>query len=179
MKKLIVIGLLLLMCFTVVAPAVADVDISKMSEKELLDLRVKINARLKEISGDSNIIYKNKTATIQWKGVVVNNFGYIQNSMIITNNTKKPLYFKLDKMSYNGFQITASNSGIFGEAIEAGMSYLTTSAMMNLVDKSNLEAVGIKDVSEINDVFFEISFYTSKDWNAEPIKTKKIRISIP
>lgn len=179
MKKMIALCLIVLMCFAVFTPVIADVDISNLSEEELLDLQARINARLKEKSGDSNIIYDSKTAKIQWIGVISNGSRNIQNSMIITNNTENLLYFEISKVAYNGFQFTMANSGICREAIEPGMSYLTSSAYLFLITKADIEAVGIKDASEITDVFFEIRFYTNREWNAEPIDTEKIRLSIP
>ena len=179
MKRRIAFGLLMIMCFAIFMSANAEVDLSKMSKEELLDLRVQINARLNELSGESIIILDSKEVKIQWKDVIVNNFGYIQNSMIITNKTKKPIYFSISKVAYNGFQITMTNQGISFEAIDPDMSYLTSSAFEFLIEKSSLEAVGINDIRDINDVSFEISFYKDNNFSSKPFKTEKIRLSLP
>lgn len=179
MKRVFSFVLILMLFLVVLSSANADIDITKMSKDELLDLQVQINARLKEINGDSKIIYDGKEAKIQWVDVIVNQFGYVQNSMIITNKTNEPLYYSFDNVAFNGFQVAMTNAAISFESITPNMSFLTSSAFEYLFEKSNLEMVGINDISNINDVYFEISFYKENTYSAKPFNTEKIRISLP
>lgn len=180
MRRIIVSILIICLCMTCVITSFAATklpDISKLSEEELLELRDRINARLDELKENKDILYEDKDITIKWLGFNTDFSPHIKNSLLITNKMNKSVYYGITKISYNGIQVTAANSFMNME-IEAGMSYLTATNNLSLVDLGGLEAVGIKNVRDITDVYLEICFYKSDDFGAKAFKTCKLRFTV-
>lgn len=180
MRRIIISILIIALCMTCLSTSFAASklpDISKLSEAELLELRDKINARLDELRESKDILYDDKDITIKWLGFNTDFSPHIKNSLLITNKMNKSVYYGVTKISYNGIQVTAANSFMNME-IEAGMSYLTATNNLNLVDLGGLEAVGIKTVGDITDVYLEVCFYKSDDFGAKAFKTCKLRFTV-
>lgn len=180
MRKLLIGCLIACLCLTLTVNCCAaskQIDISKLSREELLELRDRINVRLDELEESKDILFDDKDVTIKWLGFNTDFSPHIKNSLLITNKTNKSIYYGITKISYNGIQVTAANSFMNME-IETGMSYLTSTNNLNLVDLSGLEAVGIKSISDITDVYLEVCFYKSDDFGAKAFKTCKLRFTV-
>lgn len=179
MRKIIAIIVCISVCFVASSVSLAaskQIDISKLSEEELLELRDRINIRLDEIRNPDDILFEDKDITIKWMGFDTKLSSHVKNGLLITNKTNKPLYYGITKIAYNGIQVTAANSFLNME-IGEGLSYLTTTDNLYLVDLDSLSAVGINRISDIVDVYLEVSFYKSDDYGARPIKTCKLRFA--
>lgn len=169
----IVIMLLLLFVMTSCAFALND-DIDNLTTDQLLELRTKIDTRL-AIAELGTVVYEKDGFTIQWIGFDTednNNFKLI---LLVTNPTDNPVWFKIDKVTFNGIQIGMSNAFYF--EIAENSTLITSTINFCLFSYKDLNIVGLSP-SDVNDLYIKFSFYDGNEWDGKIIFSDSVRIAI-
>lgn len=178
MKRFLCVILTCVFVFGCVS-ALGEQDYSQYTLLDLYNARREINNELVKRETGGNVIFEDKEVEITWLGFDEKSFpGYLKTSLLIKNKTKKSLYYSISNLAFNNIQAAMTNS-ISSMEISPEMSYLTATNNLYIVDLSGYAPVGINSSSDIDDVYIEISFFKSDDWNAKATKVVKETVHLP
>ncbi len=174
MKK--TISLLVCVCLLVCGiSAIAEVpSIDGLSQEELLDLRMKIDARI-TLADKGTVIYDEDGFTIKWIGFDTSSKSSFKNILLVTNPTPNTVYFEITNAAYNGIQISMSNS--FEYEIGGELTFITSTNNCWLFRYDDLALVGmtLEDVTDVR-IDFEIKDGNSRSSNV--IKSGSMKFAI-
>ncbi len=176
-KTTFVIVICLLLSVFSICHAQTHIDISALTEDELLELRDQINARLSELNPTDDILYDDDEITVQWLGFNTEVELSLQNSLLITNKTDHAVYYDLSEIAYNSIQFSSSAARREDVKIESGFSTLTSSHNGFFIDFEDLNKVGISDISDIKEVYIELLIYNSESFD-KPAKTCLLQFNV-
>ena len=167
MKKLLVLLLVLLMCFTFVScgddsPATNEGDSSETTE-EAAEEATEEPAAFEEI-----VLFDTDEATMKIVGFDPEDFWGFKLDVFLENKTDKTLMFSAEDVSVNGFMIDP----LWATEVAGGKKENTDISWLS----SELETNGIESVETIE---MKVSVYDSDNWSDDYLIDEVYTINIP